>query len=72
MHLVFVSSLVPVESPASGFDIANRAVLDGLRALGHRISVLGDLQAGHRPASGGDMHLPGELDLAFAEQGKSR
>ena len=52
MHLVFVSSLVPVESPASGFDIANRAVFDGLRALGHRVSVVGYLQPGQRPAQG--------------------
>ena len=52
MHLVLVSSLVPVENPSSGFDIANRAVLDGLRALGHRVSVIGYLQPGEALGGG--------------------
>ncbi|MCV9962855.1 glycosyltransferase family 4 protein [Pararhizobium sp. BT-229] len=69
MHLVFVSSLVPVESPSSGFDIANRAVLDGLRALGHRVSVVGYLQPGQTVAPGGDMHLLGELEVTNAKVG---
>lgn len=69
MHLVLVSSLVPVASPASGFDIANRAVLDGLRALGHRVSVVGFLQPGHLPAPDCDMHLLGELEVTNAKVG---
>ncbi|MBP1861891.1 glycosyltransferase [Rhizobium herbae] len=69
MHLVFVSSLVPVENPSSGFDIANRAVLDGLRALGHRVSVIGYLQPGQNPAAGGDMHVLGELEVTNAKVG---
>lgn len=67
MHLVFVSSLVPVENPSSGFDIANRAVLDGLRALGHRVSVIGYLQPGQTQAPGGDVHLLGELEVTNAK-----
>lgn len=66
MHLVFVSSLVPVENPSSGFDIANRTVLEGLRALGHRVSVIGYLQPGQAVAPGGDMHLLGELEVTNA------
>ncbi|WP_068957968.1 glycosyltransferase [Pararhizobium polonicum] len=69
MHLVFVSSLVPVENPSSGFDIANRAVLDGLRALGHRVSVIGYLQPGQAVAPGGGMHLLGELEVTNAKVG---
>lgn len=67
MHLVFVSSLVPVENPSSGFDIANRTVLEGLRALGHRVSVIGYLQPGQAAAPGGDMHLLGELEVTNAK-----
>ncbi len=69
MHLVFVSSLVPVENPSSGFDIANRAVFDGLRALGHKVSVIGYLQPGQTPASGKDVHLLGELEVTNAKVG---
>ncbi|WP_244513120.1 MULTISPECIES: glycosyltransferase [unclassified Ensifer] len=69
MHLVLVSSLVPVANPASGFDIANRAVLDGLRALGHRVSVVGFLQPGRMPAPDCEMHLLGELEVTNAKVG---
>lgn len=69
MHLVFVSSLVPVKNPSSGFDIANRAVFDGLRALGHKVSVIGYLQPGQAPASGEDVHLLGELEVTNAKVG---
>ncbi len=69
MHLVFVSSLVPVENPSSGFDIANRTVFDGLRALGHKVSVIGYLQPGQTPASGKDVHLLGGLEVTNAKVG---
>ncbi|RDL52866.1 hypothetical protein BLJAPNOD_04031 [Ensifer sp. M14] len=70
MHLVLVSSLVPVDNPASGFDIANRAVLDGLLALGHRVSVVGFLQPGRKSAPGCEMHLLGELEVTNAKVGR--
>ncbi|WP_457582310.1 WecB/TagA/CpsF family glycosyltransferase [Ensifer canadensis] len=70
MHLVLFSSLVPVDNPASGFDIANRAVLDGLLALGHRVSVVGFLQPGRKPAPGCEMHLLGELEVTNAKVGR--
>ncbi|CAN7239240.1 glycosyltransferase family 4 protein [Rhizobium sp. LjRoot98] len=69
MHLVFVSSLVPVENPSSGFDIANRAVFDGLRALGHKVSVIGYLQPGQAAASHEDVHLLGQLEVTNAKVG---
>ncbi len=34
MHLIFISSLVPVANPASGYDIANRVIVDAVRLLG--------------------------------------
>ena len=45
MRLAFVSSLVPERNPRSGFAIANRAVVDGLRALGHEIVPIGTRQS---------------------------
>lgn len=71
MNLVFVSSLVPVEKPASGFDIANRVVLEGLRALGHQVTVIGYLQPGQTPAAGGDVVLLGELEVSNAKAGRA-
>jgi hypothetical protein len=69
MHLLFVSSLVPVSKPSSGFDIANRAVLDGLIALGHRVSVIGYIEPGQEPARPGETHLLGEAQFANARVG---
>ncbi len=69
MHLLFVSSLVPVRKPSSGFDIANRAVIDGLVALGHRVSVIGYIEPGQEPALPGDTHLLGEIQLSNARVG---
>ncbi len=66
MHLVFVTSLVPVENPSSGFDIANRAVYEGLAALGHRVSVLGFAGPADRPLKSGDMRLLGRLEVTNA------
>lgn len=72
MHLVFISSLVPVENPSSGYDIANRVIVDALRMLGHRVSVLGFLQPGHTPAEPDHTTLLGELEVTNARVGKSR
>ncbi|SOE18203.1 glycosyl transferase family 1 [Hoeflea halophila] len=70
MHLVFISSLVPVENPASGYDIANRVIVDALRMLGHRVSVLGFLQPGHAPAEPAHTSLLGQLEVTNARVGK--
>jgi len=72
MHLVFISSLVPVEYPSSGYDIANRVIVDALRLLGHRVSVLGFLQAGHAPAEPDHTSLLGQLEVTNARVGKGQ
>lgn len=41
MRLAFVTSLCPTERPDTGFEIANMAVIDGLRAAGHHVTVFG-------------------------------
>ena len=44
MRLAFISSLVPEREPRSGFAVANRAVVDGLAALGHDVVSIGAKQ----------------------------
>ncbi len=66
MHLVLVSSLLPVDQPASGFDIANRTVLDGLRAAGHKVSMLGYQTPGTHLAEADGVELLGEMEITNA------
>ncbi|MEM5471566.1 glycosyltransferase family 4 protein [Hoeflea sp. AS60] len=70
MHLIFISSLVPVANPASGYDIANRVIVDAVRLLGHKVSVLGFLQPGHQPSSADETRLLGQLEVTNARVGK--
>ena len=70
MRLIFISSLVPVENPASGYDIANRVIVDAIRALGHDVSVLGFLQPGQVPAHPDETRVLAELEVTNARVGK--
>lgn len=72
MHLVFVTSLVPVKAPRSGYDIANRVIVDALRLAGHRVSVLGFLQPGNKVADAGETHLLGALEVTNARSGRGQ
>lgn len=72
MHFVFISSLVPVADPASGYDIANRVIVDAVRLAGHRVSVLGFLQPGHQPADPDQTVLLGSLEVTNARVGRLR
>ncbi|MDO9418264.1 glycosyltransferase [Pararhizobium sp.] len=69
---MLISSLVPVANPASGFDIANRVILDGLRQLGHTVSVVGYLQPGQTPADPDATHILGELEVTNSRVGAAR
>ncbi len=46
MRLAFLTSLIPVARPDTGFEIANAAILDGLRAAGHDVTAIGFLRPG--------------------------
>lgn len=70
MHFVFISSLVPVAAPASGYDIANRVIVDAIRLIGHKVSVIGFLQPGHQPANPDQARLLGQLEVTNARVGK--
>ena len=61
MHLVFVTSLIPVVDPRSGYDIANRVIVDALRSMGHHVSVIGFLQPGADMADRDDTMLLGDI-----------
>lgn len=66
MHLVFVSSLLPVERPVSGFDIANRVILDAVRAQGVEVSLLGYQAPDVRVASAERAALLGVQEITTA------
>lgn len=72
MHFVFITSLVPVDAPASGYDIANRVIVDAIRQIGHQVSVIGFLQPGHQPAAPDQTRLLGRLEVTNARVGKLR
>lgn len=72
MHLVFVSSLVPVAGPKSGYDIANRVIVDALRLAGHRVSVIGFLLPGEAPAYPHETQRLGTLEVTNARVGAAR
>ena len=70
MRLAFLTSLIPVDRPDTGFEIANAAILSALRAAGHAVTAIGFLRPG-QPAtvkfSAYDFAIYGGLD-AVVEQ----
>ena len=57
MHLLFMSSLLPDGDPASGFELANRAIVDEYRRQGVRLTLAGFRRPGAAAAG------PDEIDL---------
>ena len=68
-HIAFVTSLVPPARPQSGFAIANRAVVDGLRALGHRVSVVGAALPNDEMPKEADTHVLTRMAIENAHVG---
>lgn len=50
MRLAFLTSLIPVARPDTGFEIANAAILSALREAGHTVTAIGFLRPGEIPA----------------------
>ncbi|CDX14339.1 Mannosyl transferase [Mesorhizobium sp. ORS 3324] len=50
MHLLFATSIVPDGALASGYEIANAAIIDALRRAGARVTVIGFSWPGKPPA----------------------
>lgn len=63
MHLLFVTSLVPDGEPSTGYEIANAAIIDGLRRIGVRVTVLGFTWPGRAPRDPESTLVLGEVDV---------
>ncbi|TPJ42093.1 glycosyltransferase family 4 protein [Mesorhizobium sp. B2-7-1] len=50
MHLLFATSIVPDGALASGYEIANAAIIDALRRAGVRVTVIGFIWPGKAPS----------------------
>ena len=63
MHLLFATSIVPDGALGSGYEIANAAIIDGLRRAGVRVTVIGFTWPGRAPADPANTIVLGELDV---------
>lgn len=63
LHLVFVTSLVPHAVASTGYEVANAAVIDGLRRAGARVTVIGFTWPRHQAAGDRDMVVLGEVEV---------
>ncbi len=63
MHLVFITSIVPDGAPATGYELANDAVISALRRAGVRLSIVGFSWPGKKPSHPEDTHILGEIDV---------
>ena len=63
MHLLFVTSLVPDGQPTTGYEIANAALINGLRRAGVKVTVLGFTWPGKKPLDSDNTIVLGEVDV---------
>lgn len=63
MHLLFVTSLVPDGQPSTGYEIANAAIIDGLRRVGARVTVLGFTWPDKSPLEPESTVVLGQVDV---------
>lgn len=63
MHLLFATSIVPDGALASGYEIANAAIIDALRRAGVRVTVMGFIWPGKSPADPENTIVLGEVDV---------
>ena len=66
MRLAFLTSLIPVDRPDTGFEIANAAILSALRAAGHAVTAIGFLRPGEVPAEPEQAVVVAEADIENA------
>ncbi|MEJ5021336.1 glycosyltransferase family 4 protein [Ochrobactrum vermis] len=70
-HLVFVTSIVPHGVPTTGYEVANAAVVDGLRRSGAKVTVLGFTWPGVN-ADATDTVVLGEVEVRTEGAGIKR
>ena len=66
MHLLFVTSLVPDGHATSGYEIANQAIIDGLRRIGVKVTVIGFTWPGKTASDPENTIVLGSLDVRTA------
>lgn len=71
MHLLFITSLLPEDRPATGFDIATRALIEGFEACGARLTVAGFRRPGGSVPRANEISL-GDLQIENAGAGPAR
>jgi hypothetical protein len=72
LRLAFLTSLIPVARPDTGFEIANAAVLDALREAGHEVTAFGFLRPGETPAEPDGAVVIGAFEIENAAVGPGR
>ncbi|MBR7653893.1 glycosyltransferase [Brucella oryzae] len=70
-HLVFVTSIVPHGVQTTGYEVANAAVVDGLRRSGAKVTVLGFTWPGVK-ADAADTIVLGEVEVRTEGAGIKR
>ncbi|TIQ38084.1 MAG: glycosyltransferase [Mesorhizobium sp.] len=63
MHLLFATSIVPDGALASGYEIANAAIIDALRRAGVRVTVIGFTWPGRPAADPENTIVLGAIDV---------
>lgn len=66
LRLAFLTSLIPVARPDTGFEIANAAILKALRDAGHDVTAIGFLRPGEVPADPDQAVVVAEADIENA------
>lgn len=72
MRLAFLTSLIPVACPDTGFEIANAAILTALRDAGHEVTAFGYLRPGETPAEPDKAVVIAAVDIENAAVPASR
>ncbi|MGX5799692.1 glycosyltransferase [Bradyrhizobium sp. Arg314] len=63
MHLLFATSIVPDGALASGYEIANAAIIDALRRAGVRVTVIGFIWPGKAPSDPQSTIVLGDVEV---------
>lgn len=66
MRIAFITSLVPVAKPDTGFEIANAAIVAALRAAGHDAISIGFMRAGEIPREPGNAVIIDRIEIENA------
>jgi hypothetical protein len=72
LKLAFVTSLAPTAKPDTGFEIANAAIVGGLRRAGHEVAVIGFARPLDELPPDPDRALLGRIVIENAAAGRAR